>query len=90
MGCAVAQTALDVLVNGKMIENSARMGQYFREKLRLISSPHIKEVRGKGLLVGLELKPEAGGGRRFCESPPKPRNLWLRQLTPTLFALLPG
>ena len=68
LGCAVAQTALDVLVKGKMIENSARMGQYFREKLRKISSPHVKEVRGKGLLVGLELKPEAGGGRRFCEA----------------------
>jgi ornithine--oxo-acid transaminase len=68
LGCAVAQTALDVLVNGKMIENSARMGQYFREKLRAIPSPHVKEVRGKGLLVGVELKPEAGGGRRFCEA----------------------
>ncbi len=37
-------------------------------RLRQIESPHIKEVRGKGLLIGIELLPEAGGARRFCES----------------------
>ena len=68
LGCAVAQTALDVLVEEGMIENSAKLGVYFREKLRAIPSPHVKEVRGKGLLVGVQLKPEAGGGRRFCEA----------------------
>lgn len=68
LGCAVAQTALDVLVEEGLIENSAKLGAYFRERLREIPSPHIKEVRGKGLLVGVELKSEAGGGRRFCEA----------------------
>ena len=68
LGCAVAQTALDVLMDEGLIENSAEMGAYFQEKLRAIPSPHVKEVRGKGLLVGVELKPEAGGGRRFCEA----------------------
>lgn len=68
LGCAVAQTALDVLVEEKMIENSAQLGDYFQDKLRSIPSPHVKEVRGKGLLIGVELKPEAGGGRRFCEA----------------------
>jgi len=68
LGCAVAQTALEVLVEEKMIENSAKLGDYFQEKLRAIPSPHVKEVRGKGLLVGVELKPEAGGGRKFCEA----------------------
>jgi ornithine--oxo-acid transaminase len=68
LGCAVAQTALDVLMEEKMIENSAKLGDYFQDKLRAIPSPHVKEVRGKGLLVGVELKPEAGGGRRFCEA----------------------
>ena len=68
LGCAVAQTALEVLVEEKMIENSAQLGDYFQEKLRAIPSPHVKEVRGKGLLVGVELKPEAGGGRKFCEA----------------------
>ena len=38
------------------------------EKLSEISSPHVKEVRGKGLFIGVELKPEAGGARRFCEA----------------------
>ena len=38
------------------------------EKLKTIRSRHIKEVRGKGLLIGVELKPEAGGARRFCEA----------------------
>ena len=68
LGCAVAQTALAVLVEEKMIENSAQLGDYFQDKLRSIPSPHVEEVRGKGLLVGVELKPEAGGGRRFCEA----------------------
>lgn len=68
LGCAVAQTALEVLVEEKMIENSAQLGDYFQEKLRAIPSTHVKEVRGKGLLVGVELKPEAGGGRKFCEA----------------------
>ena len=68
LGCAVAQTALDVLIEEGMIENSAKLGVYFRERLRAIPSPHVKEVRGKGLLVGVQLKPEAGGGRRFCEA----------------------
>lgn len=67
LGCAVAQTALDVLVNEGMIENSAKLGEYFQEKLKEIPSPHVKEVRGKGLLVGVEVNAEAGGGRRFCE-----------------------
>jgi len=44
------------------------MGAYFRERLEEINSPHIKEVRGKGLLIGVELKPQAGGARRFCEA----------------------
>ena len=68
LGCAVAQTALEVLMDEGLIENSAEMGAYFQEKLLAIPSPHVKEVRGKGLLVGVELKPEAGGGRRFCEA----------------------
>ncbi len=38
------------------------------EQLAEIPSPHVKEVRGKGLLIGVELKPESGGARRFCEA----------------------
>lgn len=68
LACAVAREALNVLFDEKMIENSATQGEYFQKKLKEIQSPHIKEVRGKGLLIGVELKPEAGGARKFCEA----------------------
>jgi ornithine--oxo-acid transaminase len=67
MACAIAREALRVLQEEKLIENSVEQGKYFLEKLKTIKSRHIKEVRGRGLLIGVELKPEAGGARRFCE-----------------------
>ncbi len=67
LGCAIAREALRVLVEEDMIGNSATMGEYLMAQLKEIDSPHIKEVRGKGLLIGIELKQEAGGARRFCE-----------------------
>jgi ornithine--oxo-acid transaminase len=67
LACAVASTALKVLVEENMIVNSAEMGTYFVKGLRQIDSDLIKEVRGRGLMIGLELKPEAGGARRYCE-----------------------
>ncbi|MEE8430029.1 MAG: ornithine--oxo-acid transaminase [Candidatus Desulfatibia sp.] len=66
LACAVARTALKVLIEENMIENAAKVGDYFMSKLKTIKSPHIKEVRGKGLMIGVELVPEAGGARRFC------------------------
>jgi ornithine--oxo-acid transaminase len=68
LACAVARMALKVLVEEGMIDNAARMGDYLMAQLRMIKSPYIKEVRGKGLLVGIELHEEAGGARRFCEA----------------------
>lgn len=68
LGAAVARAALRVIVEEGLIENAARMGEYFLEQLAEIPSPHVKEVRGKGLLIGVELKPSAGGARRFCEA----------------------
>ena len=67
LACAVARTALNVLVEENMIDNSREMGAYFLSQLKTIQSPFIKETRGKGLLIGVELLPEAGGARRFCE-----------------------
>ena len=67
LACAVARESLKVLVEEGMIENSARMGDYFMKQLQGISSPYVKEVRGKGLFIGVELHPEAGGARKFCE-----------------------
>ena len=68
LACAVARVALKVLFEEKMIENAAVQGDYFQKRLKEIESPHIKEVRGKGLLIGVELFPSAGGARRFCEA----------------------
>ncbi len=68
LGAAIASEALTVLVEEGLIENARLMGEYFQERLAEIPSPHVKEVRGKGLLIGVELKPEAGGARRFCEA----------------------
>ncbi len=67
LACAVAREALKVLIDEGMIENAAKMGDYFMERLKEIQSPHVKEVRGKGLLIGVELKSDAGGARPFCE-----------------------
>lgn len=68
LGAAVARESLKVLVEEKLIEKSFEMGKYFKDELKKIKSPHIKEVRGKGLFIGVELKPEAKGARRFCEA----------------------
>ena len=68
LGAAVAREALKVLVEENLIENSAELGAYFQDKLKQIPSKHIKEIRGKGLFVGVELNGEAGGARRFCEA----------------------
>ncbi|NLG71925.1 MAG: ornithine--oxo-acid transaminase [Chloroflexi bacterium] len=68
LGAAVARAALRVIVEENLIENAVKMGEYLMDQLAEIPSPHIKEVRGKGLLIGVELKPEAGGARRFCEA----------------------
>jgi len=68
MAAAVAQAALRVLVEEKMVENSAQLGPYFMDRLRQIPSRHVKEVRGRGLWIGIELHHESGGARRFCEA----------------------
>jgi ornithine--oxo-acid transaminase len=68
LGAAVARAALDVIQDEKLSENAASLGEYFSDHLAEIPSKHIKEVRGKGLLIGIELEPSAGGGRRFAEA----------------------
>jgi ornithine--oxo-acid transaminase len=66
LACAIARTAMRVLVEEKMVENAAEMGEYFLAGLKTIRSAHIKEVRGRGLMIAMELLPDAGGARRFC------------------------
>ncbi|MHB8851730.1 MAG: ornithine--oxo-acid transaminase [Ignavibacteriaceae bacterium] len=68
LAAAIARESIKVLVEENLIENSFKLGEYFREKLRGIKSKHVKEIRGKGLFIGVELYPEAKGARRFCEA----------------------
>lgn len=68
LAAAIGCAALDAIIDEHMVENSAIMGEYFLEQLAEIPSPWIKEVRGRGLLIGVELKKEAGGARRFCDA----------------------
>ena len=68
LGAATARMAIKVLVEENLFQNAAEMGEYFMEQLVEIPSPNIKEVRGKGLLIGVELKESAGGARRYCEA----------------------
>ena len=67
LACAVSRMALKVLIEEKMIDNAAEMGRYFIEELKRIKSPVIKEIRGKGLMIGIELLTDAGGARPYCE-----------------------
>lgn len=68
LGAAVARASLRVIREENLAARAGMLGTYFMEQLAEIPSPHVKEVRGKGLLIGVELKPEAQGARRFCEA----------------------
>jgi ornithine--oxo-acid transaminase len=67
LAAAVGRAALRALVEEEMIENSARLGAHLLERLRAMRSDKIAAVRGRGLWAGIELEPEAGGARRYCE-----------------------
>jgi ornithine--oxo-acid transaminase len=68
LACAVARESLRVIKVERLVQNAAKMGAYFLGRLKTIRSRHIKEARGQGLLIGIELNREAGGARRFCEA----------------------
>ena len=65
LACAVARAALRVLVEEHMVERAAELGPYFLERLRTLRSSNLKEVRGKGLWIGIELR---GPARPYCEA----------------------
>ncbi|WP_314949511.1 ornithine--oxo-acid transaminase [Bradyrhizobium cosmicum] len=67
LACAVARASMRVLVEEGMIENAARQGARFLEGLKDIRANTIREVRGRGLMLAVELHPEAGRARRYCE-----------------------
>ncbi len=68
LACAVARAALRVLTEEGMIENAARIGDRLKASLASIRADSVKEVRGRGLMLAVELHPEAGGARRVCEA----------------------
>ncbi|MHC2359542.1 ornithine--oxo-acid transaminase [Rhizobium leguminosarum] len=68
LACAVARAALKVLTEEGMIENAAVMGDYFLEGLGSIRSNIVRDVRGRGLMMAIELEPEAGGARQYCHA----------------------
>ncbi len=67
LACAVGMAALDVITSEKLAERSAEMGSYFMERLRAIGSSKVKEIRGRGLLIGVEIRAEHGTARPYCE-----------------------
>jgi ornithine--oxo-acid transaminase len=67
LACAIARAALHVLIEEGMIDNAARQGERLMQQLRRIASPKVREVRGRGLMIAVELHLEAGGARAHCE-----------------------
>ncbi|MET0274734.1 MAG: ornithine--oxo-acid transaminase, partial [Phenylobacterium sp.] len=68
LACAVARAALKVLVEEGMVENAARVGDRLKADLARIPAAGVKQVRGRGLMLAVELFPDAGGARRVCEA----------------------
>jgi len=68
LACAVARAALKVLIEEGMVENACAMGAHFLAGLRHIKSSAVKEIRGRGLMIAIELHPQASGARRYCDA----------------------
>jgi ornithine--oxo-acid transaminase len=67
LACAIARAALKVLIEEGMIENAARQGAHLKAALTGLGKPSVKEIRGRGLMIAVELHPHAGGARAYCE-----------------------
>ena len=68
LGAAVGSASLKVILEEELSARSDELGTWFMDELRAIQAPFVKEVRGKGLMIGVEVTDEAGGARRFCEA----------------------
>ncbi len=68
LGAAVAMTALDVIVDDKLADRAAELGDWFMSELRALDSPHVVEVRGKGLLIGVVIRDQSGPAKPFCKA----------------------
>ena len=67
LGAAVGKAALEVLEDENLAEKSAELGKFFMDEIAAMNSPFVKEIRGKGLFVGVEIKKECGDARPYCE-----------------------
>lgn len=68
LGAAVGQAALQVILEERLPERSNELGSWFQERLREIESPHVEEVRGRGLMIGIVIRDESGPARPFCDA----------------------
>ncbi|HEV2531759.1 ornithine--oxo-acid transaminase [Phenylobacterium sp.] len=68
LACAVARAALKVIVDEGLVENAAAIGARLKASLEAIGAGSVKEIRGRGLMIAVELNPDAGGARRICEA----------------------
>jgi len=67
LACAVARTAMRVLTRDGLADRARELGGQFMDRLRQLDSPHVQEIRGRGLLIGIALKPEAGPAKAFAK-----------------------
>jgi ornithine--oxo-acid transaminase len=68
LACAVGRAALAVLIDEQLPERAVRLGAVFQQKLVELKSPHVEEVRGRGLLIGVEIRKSSGKARPYCEA----------------------
>jgi ornithine--oxo-acid transaminase len=67
LAAAIGRAALRVLVDEKLADRAQNLGSWFLGELKKIASPHVQEVRGRGLMIGVEIKTASGKARPFCE-----------------------
>jgi ornithine--oxo-acid transaminase len=68
LAAAIGRAALKVLVDEKLADRAHTLGTWFLDELKKIPSPHVKEIRGRGLMIGVEIKASSGKARPFCEA----------------------
>ncbi len=67
LACAVSRVVVDMLRDDDLVKRSKELGAHFRTKLQMLGAPAVQEVRGRGLLIGVQIKPEYPKARWFCE-----------------------
>jgi ornithine--oxo-acid transaminase len=68
LGAAVGRASLRVVLDENLSQRSDELGNWFMDELRAINSPHVEEVRGRGLMIGVVIKESSGTARPFCEA----------------------